>query len=100
MLKFAFNAQGLKVIMVVLHVWITKIYVATIEVHRKEKGGVEDKVNLVYHKNWWFFEFHPLLNVNVMLVVFLKIHPIYDQTQDFGVVFHTIETFITMNYSS
>jgi hypothetical protein len=36
-----------------------KIYVATIEVHRKKKGGegraggkgVEDKVNLVYHKN-------------------------------------------------
>jgi hypothetical protein len=40
-MKFVFNAQGLKVIMVVLHVWIMKIYVATIELHRKEKGGGE-----------------------------------------------------------
>jgi hypothetical protein len=39
MLKSAFNAQGLKIIMVVLHVSIMNIYVATIEVHRKEKGG-------------------------------------------------------------
>jgi hypothetical protein len=38
-MKFVFNAQGSKVIMVVLHVWIMNIYVATIELHRKEKGG-------------------------------------------------------------
>jgi len=37
--KICINAQGLKVIMVVLHVWIIRIYVATIEVHRKERGG-------------------------------------------------------------
>ncbi len=72
MLKSTFNAQGSKVIMVVLHVWIMRIYVTTIEVHRKEKGG-EDKVNFVYHKNWWFFEFHPLLNVNVLFVDFFWI---------------------------
>jgi hypothetical protein len=60
MLKFAFNAQGSKVIMVGLHVWIMKIYVATIE----------DKVNLIDHKNWWFLEFHPLLNVNKLFVDF------------------------------
>jgi hypothetical protein len=52
MLKFAFNAQDLKVIMVMLHVWIMKIYVATIEVHRKQKGGGGVEVNLVYHKKW------------------------------------------------
>jgi hypothetical protein len=52
MLKFVFNAQDLKVIMVMLHVWIMKIYVATIEVHRKQKGGGGVEVNLVYHKIW------------------------------------------------
>jgi hypothetical protein len=36
-----FNAQGLRVIIVVVHVGVVKIYVALVEVLRKNKRGDE-----------------------------------------------------------
>jgi len=60
MLKFAFNAQGSKIIMVGLHVWIMRIYVITIEVHRKEKGG-ENKVNFCLPQKLMVFWVSPIV---------------------------------------
>jgi hypothetical protein len=51
-------------------------------------------------KIWWFFELHPLLNVDLLFIDYFGFHPIYDQTQGFGVGFHIIETFMTIGYSS
>jgi hypothetical protein len=46
----AFNAQGSRVIIIVVQVAEVKIYVAALEAHRKKErqGG-----NPVYHQNWW-----------------------------------------------
>jgi hypothetical protein len=46
----AFNAQGSRLIIVVVHVGAVKIYVAAVEaLRKKEKTGW----NSVYHQNWW-----------------------------------------------
>jgi hypothetical protein len=39
--NLAFNAQGLRVIIVVVHVGVVKIYVTLVEVLRKKKRGDE-----------------------------------------------------------
>jgi hypothetical protein len=38
--------------------------------------------NSIYHKNWWFCDFHNPLNVNVFILSFLffESHIVYDQT--------------------
>jgi len=41
----------------------------------RSSGGAQEKGktwwNSVYHQNWWFFQFHPLLNANELLSRFL-----------------------------
>jgi hypothetical protein len=47
-------------------------------------------LTLVYHQNWWFSEFHPSLNANVLFFfcrLFLNLTLVYDQTQGSSVVF-------------
>jgi hypothetical protein len=54
------------------------------ELRKKKRIGW----NSVHHQNWWFFEFHPRLNANVLfLQVFVESHLVYDQTQGSGAVF-------------
>jgi len=56
-----------------------KIYVAAGEAAEEKK---KDRVKLMVP------EFHPLLNANVFFCrVFLRSHPVYDQTQGTGAVF-------------
>jgi len=50
-----YNAQGLRGIIVLIHVEIVKIYVKIVEVLRKTKT----RWNSGNHQKWWFFEFHP-----------------------------------------
>jgi hypothetical protein len=59
----AFNAQGSRGIIVAVQAGAVKIYVAAVEVLRKK----ERQVKLRNHQNWWFSEFHPQLNANVLL---------------------------------
>ncbi len=58
----AFNAQGSRGIIVAVLVGAVKIYVAAMEALRKKQ---KDRVKLRNHQNWWFSEFHSMLNVNV-----------------------------------
>jgi len=51
------NAQGLKIIIVVVQVGVVKIYVATMDGVSQAKG--KTRWNSVYHQNWWFSKFHP-----------------------------------------
>jgi hypothetical protein len=44
----AFNAQGSRVIIVVVHVRVVKIYVAVMEALKKK----EKEWNSIYHQNW------------------------------------------------
>jgi len=46
----------------------------------REKG--KTRWNSIYHKNWWFCDFHNPLNVNVFILSFLvfESHIVYDQT--------------------
>jgi hypothetical protein len=81
----AFNAQGSRLIIVVVQLGAVKIYVAS-----SSSGGAQEKgktgSNSVYHQNWWFSsEFSPLveLNANVpssFLQVCFESRPVYDQT--------------------
>jgi hypothetical protein len=62
------NAQGLRLIMVVVQFGAVKIYVAASNGGAQEKG--KTGWNSVYHQNWWFSEFHPQLNANVLFCSF------------------------------
>jgi len=63
----AFNAQGSRLIIVVVQLGAVKIYVAALEALRKKgKTGW----NSVYDQNWWFSEFHRPLNANVLFCRF------------------------------
>jgi hypothetical protein len=55
----AFNPQGLRVIIVVLQLG------AAVEALRKKERQDETQFT-VYHQRWWFSEFHPPLNANVL----------------------------------
>jgi hypothetical protein len=55
-----FNAQGLKIIIIVVQVGVVKITCSNSQ-GAQNKWKIE--WNSIYHKNWWFFEFHPSLNV-------------------------------------
>ncbi len=46
----AFNAQGSRVIIVVVQVGAVKIYVAPVEALRKNERGDQTQF---YHQNWW-----------------------------------------------
>jgi len=46
----AFNAQGSRIIIVVVHVGAVKIYAAAVQALRKKETQDE---NSVYHQNWW-----------------------------------------------
>ncbi len=50
----AFNAQGLKLIIVVVQIGAVKIYVAAVEALRKKER--QEKTQFTT-KNWWFSEF-------------------------------------------
>jgi hypothetical protein len=68
----AFNAQGSRLIIVVVQLGAVKINVATVEALRKKERQDE---NSVYYQNWWFFfEFHPALNANVLFCRFFLIN--------------------------
>jgi hypothetical protein len=69
----AFNAQGSRLIIVVVQLGAVTIYVAAVEALRKKERQDE---NSVCHQNWWFSEFHPPLNANVLFCrcFFLESH--------------------------
>jgi hypothetical protein len=48
----AFNAQGSRVIIVVVHVGTVKIYVASMSSGDTEEKG-KTGWSSVYHQNWW-----------------------------------------------
>jgi hypothetical protein len=48
--NLAFNAQGSRVIIVVVQVGGVKIFAAAVEALTKKERGDE---NSVYHQNWW-----------------------------------------------
>jgi hypothetical protein len=63
----AFNAQGSRLIIVAIQLGAVKIYVvaaaAAVEALRKKgKTGW----NSIYYQNWWFSQFRPPLNANVL----------------------------------
>jgi hypothetical protein len=58
-----FNAQGSRLIIVVVQLGAVKIYVAAVEALRKKKRQDETQFTT---KNWWFSEFHPPLNAHVL----------------------------------
>ncbi len=64
----AFNAQGSRLIIVVVQLGAVKIYVAARQALRKKDRQDERQV---YHQNWWFSEFHPPLNANVLFCRFI-----------------------------
>jgi hypothetical protein len=64
----AFNAQGSRGIIVAVHVGAVKIYVAASS--GGAQGKTKDRVKLRNRQNWWFSEFHPLLNANVLFCRF------------------------------
>jgi hypothetical protein len=57
----AFNAQGSRLIIIVVQLGAVKTSVAAVEAEKRKTGW-----NSVYHQNWWFSEFHPPLNANVL----------------------------------
>ncbi len=74
----AFNAQGSRLIIIVLHIRPVKIYVAAVEELRKKERQDETQFttrwNSVYHQNWWFSEFHPPLDCQcIFLQVFFNL---------------------------
>jgi hypothetical protein len=83
----SFNAQGSRLIVVVVQVGAVKIYVAAVEALRK-KERQEMKLSLL-PKLMGFFEFHPRLNAHVLFCKFFWIPPWvwYDQTQGSRAVF-------------
>jgi hypothetical protein len=54
------NAQGSRVIIVVVQVGAVKIYVAAVEALRKKDRGGQNRMKLLVYqkKNWCFSEFH------------------------------------------
>ncbi len=83
----AFNAQGLRLIIVAIQVGAVKIYIAAVEaLRKKERQGETQETN----KNWWFSEFHRrpwLLMYFFFLQVFFESHLVYDQTRGTHPVF-------------
>jgi hypothetical protein len=74
----AFNARGSRLIIVVVQFRISENICSS-------SGGAQEKGqtgwNSVYHQNWWFSEFDPQLNANVLFCRFFKkSHPVNDQT--------------------
>jgi NADH:ubiquinone oxidoreductase subunit 6 (subunit J) len=51
----AFNAEGLRVIIVAVHVGAVKIYVAAVETLRKKERGAEDRMKLNLPQNLMVF---------------------------------------------
>jgi hypothetical protein len=70
MLNSAFNAQGLRIIVVVVHGRNENIC--------SNSEGIITWWNLVYHKNWWFLWVSPYFNVYIY---------IYIESQGFNIVF-------------
>jgi len=81
----AFNAQGSRLIIVVVQLGALKIYVAAVETLRKRKDNDETQFTTKIDA---FLSFIPTLNANVLFCrFFFKCHPVYDQTQGSGAVF-------------
>jgi hypothetical protein len=77
----AFDAQGSRLIIVVVHVRAVKKYICSSSTGGAQENG-KTGWNSVYHQNWWFSEYHPMSNANVPFCKFLKnSHLVYDQTQ-------------------
>jgi hypothetical protein len=76
----AFNAQGSRVIIVIVQVGVVKMYVA--EVVKKKEG----RMKLSLPPNQAPSPFFVNANVLFCRLVF-ESHPVYDQTQGFGAVF-------------
>ncbi len=68
--KWAFNAQGSRLIIVTLQVGAVKIYAATVEALKKKERHGETQFTKT--------EVSPPLNANVFYL--LESHPIYDPT--------------------
>ncbi len=81
----AFNAQGSRLITVVVQVRAVKIYVSAVEVLRKKEGQDETQFTT---KIDGFLSITPPLNANVLFGrFFLESHPAYDQAEGSGAVF-------------
>jgi hypothetical protein len=71
----AFDAPGPRLITVVVQLGAVKISLAAVEA-LSMKLSLPPKMmrrwvwNSVYHQNWWFSEFHPRLNANVLFCKF------------------------------
>jgi len=97
----AFDTQSSRLIIVVVQLGAVKIYVAAVEALRKKgKTGWRWNPAKLYHQNWWFSEFHPLLNANVLFCRFFckSLTRVYDQTQGSGAVFF-LTLWITLLWS-
>ncbi len=91
-----FNAQGSRLIIVVVQVGAVKIYVAAVEALRKKERQDETQFTTKIDA---FFEFHPRLNAHVLFFCrFFWIPPWvwYDQTQGSRAVFFSSFLRITL----
>jgi hypothetical protein len=85
--NLAFNAQGSRIIIIVVQVGAVKIYVvAALEVLKKNERKM--KLNLPQKSIvFWVSTPPPSSNANVLFGrVFFDTHPLYDQTQGSGAV--------------
>jgi len=56
-------------------------------------------MKLTYHQNWWFYEFQPLSNANVLFYKFFKKSPLYNQIQSSSAVFPLFYGYCFYTYS-
>jgi len=81
----AFNAQGSRLIIVVVRLVAVKYYVAAMEALRKKERQDETQFTTKIH---CFLSFIPRWMLMYFFAgFFLKSHPVYDQTQGSGAVF-------------
>jgi hypothetical protein len=80
----AFNAQGSRLIIVLVQVGAVKIYVAAVEARRKKERQDETRFTT---KIDGFLSFTPLWMQRYFFAGFFESHPGYDQTQSSGAVF-------------
>jgi hypothetical protein len=80
----AFNAQGLRGIIVAVQVGAVKIYVIAVEALRKQRkrGWNSETIKID-----GFLSFTPPWMLMYFVAVFFESHPLYDQTQGTGAVF-------------
>ncbi len=80
----AFNAQSSRLIIVVVELGTVNVHVTAVEMLMKKERQGETQFTTKIDS---FLSFIPPLNANVLILpVFFKTHPVYDQTQGYGAV--------------